>query len=201
MAEVQLHGNIYEETVIRDITGLDKSAYDKTKKNGYTSVWDIEKGEYSDNNISIKTTGSNTVCMGDAVRMASHTSYNLVVGVYDQRGNTKVFTTEYTFYITDADTKKIWGTMEVGEVTAFVDFVKSIPHGKEGQTSTKEYRNEFLSQIQDKSALMVINPKVDSKKQRRVQCSMRLSQLLESGVKYTKKDMNLQVSSSRRKFN
>ena len=32
MAEVQLHGNIYEETVIRDLTGLDKNSYDKTKR-------------------------------------------------------------------------------------------------------------------------------------------------------------------------
>lgn len=201
MAEVQLHGNIYEETVILDVTGLDKASYDNTKKNGYTSVWDIEKGEYSDSDISIKTTGNNTVCMGDVIRMMTHTNYDLVVGVYTQDGDTKVFTTQYTFHITDADTSKIWGSMEKEEVAAFVDFVKAIPHGKEGQLSTKEYRNAFLSEVQDKSALMTINPKVDSKKQRRVQCSMKLDELLASGVQYDKKDINLQVQSARRKFN
>ena len=138
--------------------------------------------------------------MGDVVRMISHNSYDLVVGVYKQRGDTKVFTTQYIFHITEEDTKKIWGSMEEEEISFFSDYIKSIPAGKEAQLSTKEYRTAILSDIQDKSALMTINPKVDSKKQRRVQCSMKLDKLLASGIQYEVKNIDLKVQSSRRKF-
>ena len=42
--EVQAHGNKYEDIKIRELTGLSKKEYDKLKKNGYTSVFDISKG-------------------------------------------------------------------------------------------------------------------------------------------------------------
>ena len=61
--------------------------------------------------------------------------------------------------------------MDYQKVEQFVDFVKNIPHGKEAQLSTKPERNKLQEQVQCKEALFSINPKVDSKKQRRVQCS------------------------------
>ncbi len=48
---------------------------------------------------------------------------------------------------------------------------------------------------------MVIHPKVDSKKQRRVQCSFKIDEMISSGVEYTKKDINIRIKSSARKFN
>ena len=48
---------------------------------------------------------------------------------------------------------------------------------------------------------MVIHPKVDSKKQRRVQCSFKIDQMIASGVEYAKKDINITIKSSARKFN
>jgi hypothetical protein len=49
--------------------------------------------------------------------------------------------------------------------------------------------------------LFVINPKVDSAKQRRVQCSLHIDKLIAAGIEYTKKDINYTVKSKRRKFN
>jgi hypothetical protein len=201
MAEVQSHGNQYEELVIQEVTGMDKKNYDSTKKNGYTSVWDIERGEYSDSDISIKTTGNNTICMGDIRRMRTHNNYSLIVGVYNQDGNYKKFNKQYTFNITDNDICRLWGNMELEVIETFVNYVKNIPYGKEGQLSTKEYRNALLNEIYDNSALMTINAKVDSKKQRRVQCSMKLDELISSGVKYEVKDIDITIQSSSRKFN
>ena len=49
--------------------------------------------------------------------------------------------------------------------------------------------------------IIKINPKVDSKNQRRVQCSFKLDEMLSSGVKYIKKDINIVIKSNRRTFN
>ena len=58
-----------------------------------------------------------------------HTNYR--IGQYKQVGKEKVFHTEYEFFITPDDDKALWGKMDIREVREFVDYVKSIPAGKD----------------------------------------------------------------------
>ena len=198
--EVQAHGNKFEDGVIKERTGLSKDEYDAMKVNGYTSTFDLTQGLIVDYNASIKTTGNNTICCSDSLRMMKHTDYRLIVGCYNQVGKKKVFHTQYEFYIQPSDYIKLWGNMDYQKVEQFVDFVKNIPHGKEAQLSTKPERNKLQEQVQCKEALFSFNPKVDSKKQRRVQCSLKLDQLIAAGVEYTTKELNITIESGRRKF-
>ena len=47
MAEVQSHGNDFEDLIITELTGKTKKEYDSLKgKDGYTSAMDIVKGLY-----------------------------------------------------------------------------------------------------------------------------------------------------------
>ena len=48
---------------------------------------------------------------------------------------------------------------------------------------------------------MKIHPKVDSKKQRRVQCSFNIDRLIKAGVEYDCKPIRLTVKSKTRTFN
>ena len=48
---------------------------------------------------------------------------------------------------------------------------------------------------------MSIHPKVDSKKQRRVQCSFNIDKLVESGVEYSVRPIRITVESKTRTFN
>lgn len=201
MAEVQLHGNKYEDLKIQEVTGISKKEYDSLKENGYTSPFDLVQGVIVDYNASIKTTGSKTICCSDILLRMEHKEYHLIVGVYDQVSNQKVFHTEYDFHITEDDYNKLWGTMTYDTIKEFVDYVKAIPHGKQGQKETLTERNLLQEKVQCKNSLMKINPKVDSKNQRRVQCSFNLDEMLNSGIKYTKKDINIVISSPKRKFN
>lgn len=199
--EVQQHGNIYEDLKIQEITGIGKKEYDLLKKNGYTSTHDITKGIMSDEDVSIKTTKGNTINCGDILRRVDSDEYRMIVGQYRQDGENKVFHTEWTFWFTEEDKDKLWGRMEKESIQEYVNFVTSIPHGKESQQETKDQR-QFLKEVtEDKKALFSINPKVDSKKQRRVQCSLHIDRLVASGVKYTKKDVNITINSSKRVFN
>ena len=99
--EVQAHGNKYEDIKTRELTGLGKKEYDKLKKNGYTSAFDISKGLHSDVDISIKTVKAGAeICNSDIRRMRSHSEYDIIVAQWDQVTPTKkVFHTEYRFHI------------------------------------------------------------------------------------------------------
>lgn len=201
MPEVQSHGNIFEDIKIQERTGLTKKEYDLLKSNGYTSPFDLVKGIIVDYNGSIKSTGKNSIDCADILKRIKQKEYRLIVGCYTQQENNKVFHTEYEFYITPNDYSKLWGNMTYEKVKPFVDYVTSIPKGREAQKNTLKARKLLQEQIQCKQSLMKINPKVDSKNQRRVQCSVKLDELIFSGIKYIKKDIEIIIPSSRRKFN
>ena len=199
--EVQAHGNYYEDLKTRQITGLGKAEYDALKESGYTSGMDIEKGLLSAYDYSIKTSKGNTVDCGDILRRRQETDYNLVVGCYSQVGDNKVFYSEYTFYIRPEHERKLWGKMNYNQLAEYVEYIKNIPAGKEAQQETKTERTVLKNCISDKNALMVIHPKVDSKKQRRVQCSVKINELIKAGIEYKVTTIRETVPSPSRKFN
>ena len=199
--EVQQHGNYFEDLKIKELTGYGKEEYDSFKSNGYTSSMDLVEGLYVDRNYSIKTAKGNKVDCGDILRRMVEDDYNIVVGLWKQSGDNKIFHTEYTFNIKPEDMVKLWGNMKYEDVKEFDSFIKSIPSGKEAQQATKAERTSRKKTLADKKALMVIHPKVDSKNQRRVQCSFKIDQMIKSGVEYTKKDINIVIHSPKRKFN
>ena len=199
--EVQAHGNYYEDLKTRQITGLGKAEYDALKESGYTSGMDIEKGLLSAYDYSIKTSKGNTVDCGDILRRRQETDYNLVVGCYSQVGDNKVFYSEYTFYIRPEHEQKLWGRMNYNQLAEYVDYIKNIPAGREAQQETKTERTVLKNCIEDKNALMKIHPKVDSKKQRRVQCSLKMSDLIKARIPYKQTVIRETVHSPSRKFN
>ena len=199
--EVQAHGNYYEDLKTRQITGLSKEEYDALKENGYTSGMDIMKGLMSAYDYSIKTSKGNTVDCGDILRRRQETDYNLVVGCYSQVGENKVFHTEYTFYIKPEHEQKLWGRMNYNLLAEYVNYIKNIPAGKQAQQETKTERTVLKNCISDKNALVKIHPKVDSKNQRRVQCSVKINELIRAGIDYKVTTIRETVHSPRRKFN
>ena len=66
---------------------------------------------------------------------------------------------------------------------------------------TKTERTVLKNCISDKNALMVIHPKVDSKKQRRVQCSVKINELIKAGIDYKVTTIRETVHSPSRQFN
>ena len=195
--EVQAHGNYYEDLKTRQITGLDKKSYDSLKESGYTSGMDIMKGLLSTTDYSIKTTGSNSVNCGDLLRRRLETDYNLVVGCYSQVGDNKVFHTEYTFYIRPEHEQKLWGSMSYDQLKEYDDFIKSIPYGAE--LATKAERASRKKSISDKDALFTINPKANTQ-QRRVQCTLKIKQMIKAGIPHTARTIREEVYSPKRKF-
>ena len=199
--EVQAHGNYFEDIKIRELTGFSKDEYDSMKDNGYTSSIDIVKGLHSDRDVSVKTAKGRKVDCGDILRRRSETEYDIIIGVWDQVGDKKIFHTEYTFHIKPEHETLLWGKMSYEKLREFNDYIKSIPEGRTAQQNTKVERQLLKTITEDANAQMKIHPKVDSKKQRRVQCSFNIDKLIKSGVEYEARPIRIVVESKTRTFN
>lgn len=199
--EVQAHGNYFEDLKIRELTGFSKDEYDSMKDNGYTSSMDIVKGLHSDKDVSIKTAKGRKVDCGDILRRRSETEYDIIIGVWDQVGDSKIFHTEYTFHIKPEHETLLWGRMSYEKLREFNEYIKSIPEGRAAQKETKVERQVLKTITEDVDAQMKIHPKVDSKKQRRVQCSFNIDKLIKVGVEYEARPIRLTIDSKTRTFN
>ena len=91
--------------------------------------------------------------------------------------------------------------MNYNQLAEYVDYIKNIPAGKQAQQETKTERTVLKNCISDKNALVKIHPKVDSKNQRRVQCSVKINELIRAGIDYKVSTIRETVHSPRRKFN
>jgi len=202
MAEVQAHGNDYEDHIIFQRTGLSKNEYDKLKtKSGYTSPFDLVNGLLVDYNASVKAAKTNVVCCADAIRMFSHNEpYQMIIGCYTQIKGIKKFHTQYEFYITVYEHRLLWGDLEYESLVEYVEKIKSVEHGRVAQAEYQKVASSWKTKLNVNNSLFIINPKIDSKKQRRVQCSIHLNKLLAFGVKYNKTSINININSNRRTF-
>ena len=201
MAEVQAHGNIFEDIIIKKLTGKSKKEYDALKKGGYTSAMDLVKGLLVDEDYSIKTTGSNVVDCGDILGRMKEKRYIMIVGQWRQLDpTTKLIHTIYCFNVKSKDYKKLWGKNKIKVTERYVKKVKSVDHKDRLQIEdyrTPEKQDAWLEELDwDFDALLRPNPKVNSQ-QSRVQCSFKIDRMIAAGVEYMKKDnMNIVIKKS-----
>jgi hypothetical protein len=191
--EVQNHGVLFEDSIIRAITGLSKDEYQSKLENAYTASMDVVKGIESNTDYSIKVSkdGKSIGC-GDLLRFMRHSrdgEFTMVVGAWQQiTPTTKRYNTIYEFNITPADCPKLWDRITEEVVQPFVEYVKSIEPGKSAQMANRKLWKERRQAIYDVygQGLCAIDAKIDSKNQRRVQCSIKIDKLIDSGIEYIK---------------
>ena len=197
MAEVQAHGNIFEDIIIKKLTGKSKKEYDALKKGGYTSAMDLVKGLLVDEDYSIKTAKSNRVDCGDIISRMEEKRYIMIVGQWRQLDpTTKLIHTIYCFNVKSKDYKKLWGKMTKKSVKEFDKYVKAYSGDNKDRDARKKEREDYKNSISDKNALMSIHPKLTGKSLR-VQCSFKIDEMIAAGVEYLKKDnMNIVIKKS-----
>jgi hypothetical protein len=191
--EVQNHGVLFEDSIIRAITGLSKDEYQTLLENAYTASMDVVKGIKSDTNYSVKVSkdGKSIGC-GDIIRFIRHSrddEFTMVVGSWQQISPTiKQYNCIYEFNITPADYTKLWNRITEEVMQPFVDYVKSIEPGKPAQLANRKIWKERRQAIYDAcgQGLCAIDAKIDSKNQRRVQCSIKIDKLIDSGIAHSK---------------
>ena len=168
----QKHGFTFENE-IRAVFHLPTEANNQ-------NTHDIPKDQniYNSNeNCSIKTSGSQTICCGDILRFYNYnftTEQNtIIVILYKQTNTHKTVKNIYEINYNKECHTKLFGNLPEEEIQKYVEGVKSIPRNIKGQ----EAKNIFNYLVEKKKLknkynnIIQINPKVDSS-QSRVQCSI-----------------------------
>lgn len=175
--ECQRHGFDWEIDIKRKVFGVSEEE-ETAFRLMYTSKWDIPRElNKIDNgvNISIKTSGSDTVCMGDAMRMFTQVPGDMnmcIVVFYQQQGDKKVVSRVIEWFLND--TKLLFNNVTLAEVEEFRDAILSFPKHRRLR-DYPEYRaklTDMAKKLNEKSGAMKFNRKLDSKTQRRLQCSI-----------------------------
>jgi len=188
---VQAHGDGFENEIHLAVHGKTKREYEQLIEGGHIAKFDIVKGTLSTFNGSVKVTKGHKVGCGDIIRMYTGTKDNIIIfiiGVWEQASKkVKEYNKVYEFYIDPSHHSLLWKDMQLDTLEKFDNYVKSIPHGKESQLANQKLWKEKRKNIYDLEGqgLMSIDAKIDSKKQRRVQCGFDIEEMMESGIPYT----------------
>jgi hypothetical protein len=177
MTESQAHGFIFQDALFIDIYGATK---DELRAISYTAKLDLP-GELNRLDpgipVSCKVTGNaNKVDMGDCLRIydgvSSGAPYHLLVAAYtqDDATNTKTITSIVEVDLTSA-TEALFGTLTRDEIAALDAVIKAVPHGRAPTASERDGVYYFRDELHAKTGALQLAPKMDSKAQRRLQCS------------------------------
>lgn len=180
---VQEHGKTFENMLKSCFPG----ASDHGRSN--TSEFDIEAKHDKDRHLptNIKTTKGNTVCMADAGRIfkLKGGGFRLLVLQYEQVKNHKRPIAIHEFYPTEKEWEALKRKIKPAQVSQFHDALKTFKKGEHSQARAfaKKRREEIEAMAKkgpsgEKLPGFRLNPKIDSKSQRRLQCSVQLSHLI-----------------------
>lgn len=117
------------------------------------------------------------VCLSDAVRIASLTEVprmRLLVALYRQEKDRKVFSEMREYLIEGDEWSKLMGEVPIDHVEAFSNAIKAPGVHTQARAVAKQWRERLA---QDYPGAMRWNAKIDSKRQRRLQCSVRLEDI------------------------
>jgi hypothetical protein len=178
MSQSQSHGFIWENEIREKVFELKNC-------NNDTNKYDIEaKDNKWDNNenISIKTSKTDCIDCGDIIRFYQYdfTKKNTIILIkYDQKGEYKVIKEILEIDYNLELRNYLFGSVTIDKVMELVNMVKSVKSGKIEPEIHKELYI-FKNNLQKDFGMNIrIGIKIDSKNQRRVQCSIpKLSVLL-----------------------
>lgn len=187
MSTNQLHGKTFETEVITTCFGLTE---EHVKSISSTAVFDIPFGvttclHPSGDPVSIKTAAvkaakrAASICLSDARRVwAWDGPLIVVVGLYAQVAEKKVFHTVYECHLR-LDAKQrvaLHGDLTLSEVAGFHEHLKSFGLGL--HVEARNWAKQRKKELSARTGAIQLNPKIDSKMQRRLQCSIKLEHLL-----------------------
>lgn len=166
--ERQHHGVAFEKWV-RD------TFFDGYQPVGYTQKWDIpaaanpKRGRIPVNPKAAKF--GTPVDLGDALRQFDiEEPFLLIIGYWLQEPQGKRMVNILPVRVTPRIWRKLWGPVTRADLARLDAVIKnrSLTPGE-----ARRRAHEMNSQPPFSEAVMVVNPKIDSKTQRRLQCSLR----------------------------
>lgn len=179
MSNNQLHGKTYEDYIKASF----RWSADCARKP--SSIWDIENTYDKQYNLptSIKCTKNNIVCLSDARRFWEISNdYRMLIAIWKQSNDVKIFYKLYEFLICNDEHKRLLNNITKKDI---YDFHNNLLEYKFGyHVEARQYAKSVKNKLQQYSDI-ILNPKIDSQTQRRLQCSIKIDTLLNNIKKYT----------------
>ncbi len=171
--EVQKHGVVFEKW-IRD------TFFDGYTPQSYTQKWDIPSEankKYGGIPVNPKATKYRTaVDMGDALRQYDiHEPFWLIVGYWQQNGTEKKFVNIVAARIEPDEYHKLWGDVKRADLEKLDSLIKDTPSPVAARQAAQKLKREAPFN----TSVISLNPKIDSKHQRRLQCSLTFAKVFK----------------------
>jgi len=179
MSKNQLHGKEYENHIKLAFPGVSDEIVSSLSK------WDIDaKYDYKNLPTSIKSSAAKgSIELSDARRFwGINEPFRLILGIYDQINNVKYFNSLHEFEITHDEHKILLGNITYDEISKFHESLKEFELGDHDKA--RKYAHDINKNNFKKRSVLNLNPKIDSKTQRRLQCSINFSDLINNVKNY-----------------
>lgn len=173
---VQSHGFTWEKDILRSVYGATETELESI---GYTAAKDFP-GSFNKLDpgvdLSIKTTKApGVVRMADALRVfescGSGQTFHLVVVTYRQSSpTTKTLTSIIEVDLTNSR-ETLFGSVTSEDIRELKKLIEAVPKSRRKTAEESKAIKEFNFKIKNKTGAIILNPKIDSKSQRRLQCS------------------------------
>jgi len=166
-AEVQSHGYLWE-------TWIADTFFDGYRQASYTQLWDIPAEANTARGgipVNPKFTKFRTpVDLGDALRQFDiDEAFILIVGYWVQEGDTKRIVNVIAPRVEPVQWRKLWGAITRADLERFDAVIKD---RNIGYLEARRRAQAMKASTPFNTALITLNPKIDSKGQRRLQCSL-----------------------------
>jgi CRISPR/Cas system-associated exonuclease Cas4 (RecB family) len=173
MTEVQAHGFNFEKWV--------RDHFFAGYTGSYMQKWDVPADQNTQTAVptrfhripvSIKTAKvGSPIGLGDALRQRQiDHAFLMIVGFWEQRGPSEKWLIDIGCALFLAsDWEALWGQLTLAEIKVIDKIVKN---QKTPYSIVRTEAKAWKKRASVKTASLVINPKIDSKKQRRIQCSI-----------------------------
>ena len=181
---VQSHGLAYQNWV--------ENTFFRGYKSGHTDKWDVPKEinvqgksalppRLQNMPVSVKASKiGSTLNLGDAMRQRStKEDFLLIVALWKQNNSsTKEIQQIGVSVITPEIWSKLWGDITMKDLQELEAIIKDTSKGyEETRTAARQWKREHSEML--KAAGITLNPKIDSKDQRRLQCSLSYKKFIE----------------------
>lgn len=172
--EVQQHGLVFEQWV-RD------TFFDRYEPDSYTQKWDVPaEANLSHGGVPVNpkaTKYRSPVDLGDALRQFDiNEPFLLVIGYWRQVEGQKQFVNIVAAHIEPETWRKLWGPVTRADLERLDAIIKD---RSLTPAAARAAAKQIKSQPPFNQAIIVLNPKIDSKRQRRLQCSLRFADVFK----------------------
>ncbi len=169
----QGHGFAFEDWVAHTF-------FPTARQGGYTDKWDIPAHanlEHGGIAVNPKATQfRQPVGLGDALRQYDIAEpFLLVLGYWEKRGDTRTWVKAYVRRIEPEEWRALWHPIQREDLARLDAVIKDRRLSPE---DARQKAQEIKARPPFTEAVMTVNPKIDSKTQRRLQCSLSYAKVV-----------------------